>query len=70
MMSRYTAIATREEGWWTVEIKERPGFFTQAKRISQIPELIKDGLSLFPEIEADPDSLSFEIVKNFSSTAK
>lgn len=60
-MSRYTAIATRDEGWWTVEVKEVPGFFTMAKRLSQIPDLVREGLQLFPEFEEDPENAEVEV---------
>lgn len=60
-MRSYTAIATREEGWWTVEVEEVPGFFTQAKRLSQVPELVREGLLLFPEVENDPASAEITV---------
>lgn len=70
MMSTYSAVATHEEGWWTVEVKKLPGFSTQSRRISQIPQLIKEELSLFPEIESDPADVIIVIEKNFSSAPK
>ena len=61
-MSTYTARATREQGWWTVEVDEVPGLFTQARRLSQIEAQVRDALTLFPEIEASPDAARVIVV--------
>lgn len=61
-MSTYTARATREDGWWTIEVDEIAGLFTQAKRLDQIPEQVKDALELFPEIEPNPAAAMVRVV--------
>ena len=61
-MSTYTARATREQGWWTVEVDEVPGLFTQARRLSQIEAQVRDALTLFPEIESNPDDARVIVV--------
>lgn len=61
-MATYTAKATRDEGWWTVEVEEVPGLFTQTKRLDQIPDMVRDALTLFPEIEDDPASAEVIVV--------
>ncbi|MEZ5211863.1 transcriptional regulator [Gordonia sp. (in: high G+C Gram-positive bacteria)] len=53
-MSTYTARATRTEGWWAVTVDEVDGLFTQAKRLDKIPDLVRDALALFPELESAP----------------
>lgn len=61
-MATYTAKATRDEGWWTVEVEEVPGLFTQTKRLDQIPDMVRDALTLFPEVEDDPATAKIVVV--------
>ncbi|MDY5128050.1 transcriptional regulator [Actinotignum sp. SLA_B059] len=61
-MSAYTARATRDEGWWVVEVDEVPGLFTQARRLDQIPDMVRDALALFPEVEGDPDAATIDVI--------
>lgn len=61
-MTTYTAHATRCEGWWAVEVVEVPGLFTQAKRLDQIPEMVRDALELFPELEPAPANAQVIVV--------
>lgn len=35
---KVTAQATRSGGWWSVEVPEVPGAFTQAKRLDQVAD--------------------------------
>ena len=53
-MSAYTARATREDGWWVVEVDEVPELFSQSRKPEDIPDLVRDALALFPEVERDP----------------
>lgn len=41
-MMNVTAQARRRDGWWAVEVPEIPGLFTQAKRLDQIPNMVRD----------------------------
>ncbi|KON72615.1 hypothetical protein M768_13995 [Cellulosimicrobium cellulans F16] len=43
---KVTAKATREGGWWAVEVPEVPGLFTQAKRLDQVGEMVVDAAQL------------------------
>lgn len=61
-MNTYIARATREDGWWTVSVDEVPGLFTQARRLDQIPDMVKDALTLFPEIEPEPQSTQINVI--------
>ncbi|MGJ9618867.1 type II toxin-antitoxin system HicB family antitoxin [Actinotignum schaalii] len=61
-MSTYTARATREEGWWVVEVDEVPGLFTQSQNLEDIPDLVRDALALFPEVERDPASARVRVI--------
>ena len=61
-MNTYTARATREENWWTITVDEVPGLFTQAKRLDQIPSMVRDALTLFPEVETNPDQAQINVI--------
>ena len=50
MDNTFTARASRDEGWWTVTVDEVPGLFTQTRRLDQIPGMVRDALTLFPDI--------------------
>lgn len=43
---KVTAKATRAGDWWAVEVPEVPGAFTQAKRLDQIPDMVRDAVAL------------------------
>jgi uncharacterized protein YegP (UPF0339 family)/predicted transcriptional regulator/predicted RNase H-like HicB family nuclease len=49
---RVTAKAQRSAGWWAVEVPEVPGVFTQARRLDQIPEMVRDAVALVSGKEA------------------
>ncbi len=61
-MTTYTAVATRDEGWWTISVKEVPGLFTQTRRLDQIEDMVRDALILFPEVESQPSTAEVDIV--------
>lgn len=50
---KVTAKATREGGWWAVEVPEVPGLFTQAKRLDQVAEMVVDAAEMLghPDVE-------------------
>lgn len=60
-MTIYTANVSRDENWWVVTVDEVPGLFTQAKRLDQIPAMVKDALTLFPELENSPASATIRL---------
>ncbi len=37
-----TALATRSDDWWAVEVSEIPGLFTQVRRLDQVEAMVKD----------------------------
>ncbi|WEV47301.1 XRE family transcriptional regulator [Bifidobacterium sp. ESL0690] len=37
-----TAIATRSGKWWAIEVPERPGLFTQVRRLDQVDSMVRD----------------------------
>jgi predicted RNase H-like HicB family nuclease len=50
---RVTAKAQRSDGWWAVEVPEVPGVFTQARRLDQIPDMVRDAVALVSGEEAE-----------------
>lgn len=53
-MKTFHARATRNEGWWSIRVDEEPAIITQARRLEQIPEMVRDALELFPELTSTP----------------
>lgn len=49
---KVTAVCTRSGGWWAIEVPEVPGVFTQARRLSQAPEMVADAVSLMANVDA------------------
>lgn len=49
MTGAFTAYATRSEGWWAVSVPAVDLLFTQTRHLAEIPEIVRDALSLFPE---------------------
>ena len=62
MNNAFTARATRDEGWWTVTVDEVPGLFTQTRRLDQIPGMVRDPLTLFPDITEDAKGAEVTVV--------
>jgi len=50
---RVTAKVTRSGEWWAVEVPEVPGVFTQAKRLAQVPEMVRDAVALMVDVDED-----------------
>ncbi|MBG9244898.1 transcriptional regulator [Corynebacterium belfantii] len=61
-MTTYTAKAFREEGFWGVQLVEHPNILTQTRRLDQIPNMVRDALKLFPEIEPHPEDVVIKVV--------
>lgn len=57
---KVTAHATRSEGWWAVEVPEVDGLFTQARRLDQIPDMVRDAAELLDGIA--PESLEVNVI--------
>ena len=41
-----TARVTRSDGWWAVSVDEIPGLFTQARRLDQVADMVREAGSL------------------------
>ncbi|MHA7620224.1 type II toxin-antitoxin system HicB family antitoxin [Cellulosimicrobium cellulans] len=50
---KVTAKATREGGWWAVEVPEVPGLFTQAKRLDQVAEMVADAAEMLGHLDVE-----------------
>ncbi|MFB9775750.1 hypothetical protein [Brevibacterium otitidis] len=55
-MTTYTAKVTRSGDWWAVTVPEVPGLFTQGHSLAEVVEMVRDALTLYPDVEPDPDS--------------
>lgn len=50
MENTYTAITEQGDDWWVIQLEEYPEIITQTRRLDQIPDMVRDALTLFPEI--------------------
>lgn len=57
---KVTAYATRSQGWWAVEVPDIDGLITQARRLDQVVDQVRDAAQLLDDI--DPDTLDVDIV--------
>jgi hypothetical protein len=48
-----TAVCERSGDWWAVSVPEVKGAFTQAKRLDQVPAMVRDAVSLLTGIPED-----------------
>lgn len=46
MAKDVTARVTRSDGWWAVSVDEIPGLFTQARRLDQVADMVREAGSL------------------------
>ena len=71
---KVTAKATREGGWWAVEVPEVPGLFTQAKRLDQIADLVADAAEMLGhadvEVTLDPQLEASDVALVESATSR
>lgn len=57
---KVTAYATRSEGWWAIEVPQIDGLFTQARRLDQVPDMVRDAAELLDGVP--PDTLEVEVI--------
>lgn len=57
-INKATAIAKRSDGWWAIEVPEIPGLFTQARRLDQAEEMVRDAAKMLDydidEVDVQP----------------
>ncbi|KFI56546.1 type II toxin-antitoxin system HicB family antitoxin [Bifidobacterium callitrichos] len=41
-----TAVCTRSDGWWAIEVPEIPGLFSQARRLDQVEAMVRDAAGM------------------------
>ena len=46
MAKDVTARVTRSDGWWAVSVDEIPGLFTQARRLDQVADMVREAGAL------------------------
>ncbi|MDP8929838.1 MAG: type II toxin-antitoxin system HicB family antitoxin [Actinomycetota bacterium] len=49
----YTAVCTRSDGWWAIEVPEVRGDFSQARRLEQASEMAREAIALLLEVPED-----------------
>lgn len=48
-----TAVCRRSGGWWAVEVPEIPGLFTQARRLDQVADQVRDAADMLDATVGD-----------------
>ena len=61
----YTATATREGGWWVLEVEGVRGGYTQARRLDQAEAMVRDLIALL--LDVPEDSFDVEVVPELSA---
>lgn len=76
MAKDVTARVTRSDGWWAISVDEMPGLFTQARRLDQVADMVRDAASLLGvdmgTVEVQPvlDSDSQRMLEELESACK
>ena len=55
----FRALCKRSGGWWAVSVPELRGVHTQARRLDQVEETVRDAISLF--LQSEPSSFNVTI---------
>ncbi|REK78045.1 hypothetical protein DVG80_32575 [Rhodococcus erythropolis] len=58
---KVTAHAVRSGDWWSVDVPEVEGLFTQARRLDQIPAMVADAGELLTDVPAE----QFEVTLDY-----
>ncbi len=61
MRTTVTVQAERSEGWWVITSDEVQGLVSQARRLDQVPEQVRDALLLLPEADVDPATVEVDV---------
>ena len=55
----YTATASRDGEWWSIEVEGLRGAYTQARRLDQVEEMARDIVALL--LDVAPDTIAIEV---------
>ena len=64
MAKDVTARVTRSDGWWAISVDEMPGLFTQARRLDQVADMVRDAALL---LGVDVETVEVQSVLNSGS---
>ncbi|MEU0603936.1 type II toxin-antitoxin system HicB family antitoxin [Streptomyces sp. NPDC006393] len=59
-MSTYRVVARRTGDWWALEVPDLPGVFSQAKRLEQADEAVREAIAVMLDVEPDTFNVSVE----------
>ncbi|MEZ5170643.1 MAG: type II toxin-antitoxin system HicB family antitoxin [Acidimicrobiia bacterium] len=60
--SNYRVDVVRSGNWWTIEIPDLPGAFSQARRLDQVEDMAREVIALMTDVdESDIDSLDVHV---------
>lgn len=55
----YTAVCRRSGGWWAIRVPQLKGVHTQARRLDQVDETVRQAIALF--LDVAPDTFDVEV---------
>lgn len=60
----------RGDGWWVAQCVEDPGLMTQARRLDQIPDMIRDAAELFDEFNGKDLDIVLEVIGDIGAESR
>lgn len=57
----FRAITTRCENWWTIEISDHPGIFSQARQLDQVAAQAADAIAFTLDVDVEPADVQVTI---------
>ena len=53
MARSYHVDVVRSGSWWAISVPELPGVFSQARRLDQVEEMVREAIALYLDAPAD-----------------
>lgn len=61
----YTVSATREDGWWVIEVPQVRGAYSQTRRLDQVEDMARDVIATM--LDVPEDAFDLEIMPQLGS---
>lgn len=63
---RVAAEVARSGEWWGIQVPEMPGVFTQARRLEQVPDMVRDAVALMADVDEDSVEVTEVVRRGYS----
>jgi predicted RNase H-like HicB family nuclease len=61
MKASYTAHCVRSGGWWSVDVPELPGVFTQARNLREAERMAREAIALLLDVEVTTVAVEIDV---------